>query len=206
MALDPDILKTTLLTCFKTMANDTDFSNGIANACSVFCSTASISTTDGGTVPGGGFVGTGTGTGIVCVPTLASAIISAACLLMPTLGDTADDYLADQLAIGLHTMVSAGIITTTVTGTLTPPPPATPVTPYGGLASGTISCSYTSLAQGLKDCFEEMKNPPEGSTKDGDELFAEKLSELFNDYLTSGTVHTNGQGNILGSIGSGSVQ
>ncbi|MBR4397040.1 MAG: hypothetical protein IKS93_04220 [Methanobrevibacter sp.] len=204
MALEPTVLKTTLLTCFKTMTSDTDFSNGIANACSIYCGTASISTNDAGAVSGGAFAGTGTGTGIICVPTIAFGYISAACVLMPTLGDAADNYLADQLAIGLHSMVSAGTITTAVTGILTPPPPATP-TPYGGAATGKIICSYTALAQGLKDCFESMRNPPEGSTKDGDELFAEKLSELFTDYLTAGTVSTNGQGNLAGSVGNGTV-
>lgn len=202
MSLSPEVLKNTLLFCFKSMTSDTDFSNGIANACTVYCATATIDTVDAGVISGGSFAGKGSGNGIICSPPLASTIISAACLLMPTLGDLADNYLAEQLAIGLNTMVSAGTITTNVTGILTPPPPAVPV-PTTGTATGSIICNYITLSQGLKDCFERMKHPPEGV--DGDEMFAEELSNLFTDYLTQGQVITNGQGNLVGSVGTGAV-
>jgi hypothetical protein len=40
---------------------------------------------------------------------------------------------------------------------------------------------------------------------DGDDYFAEKLSDLVNDYFTAGSIATSGQGALSGTAGSGTI-
>lgn len=205
MAFVTETLQLALYSVFNSMkdGNVTTFSNGISNAIVTFVSTGSVITVDSGTVTSGTFAGSGNGTLSVTATSCAS-IIKSACDTMKDMS-SGGDYLAQKLGEGVKKMTEEGTVTTTVTGVLTPPPPATPVSPYGGRASGSISCSEISLVTALKELFKEMYNKKDDKTYDGNLEFAKKLATEINSFWTSGTISTDGSGNIEGSEGSGSI-
>lgn len=186
-----------------TDGNEDTFPNGISAAVVTFVSGGVVSTTDGGTVSGGAYSGSGTGK-LTVTASACAAIIKKACTDMKTMTSGGNDYLAEEMGKGFKKMADDGVITTTVTGTLTPPPPA-PVSPYGGAAKGTISCSETTLVTKLKALFQKMYNQREQEGFDGNKEFAKVLANEINSFYTSGTISTDGQGNIAGSSGSGSI-
>lgn len=187
-----------------TDGNEDTFPNGISVAVVTFVSGGVVSTIDAGTVTGGTYSGSGTGK-LTVTASACAAIIKAACTAMKTMTSGGDDYLAEEMGKGFKKMADDGVVTTTVTGVLTPPPPATPISPYGGAAKGTISCSETTLVAKLKALFQKMYNQREQEGFDGNKEFAKELANEINSFYTSGTISTDGQGNIAGSSGSGSI-
>ena len=187
-----------------TDGNEDTFPNGISTAVVTFVSGGVVSTTDGGTVSGGTYAGSGTGQ-LTVTASACAAIIKAACTAMKTMTSGGDNYLAEEMGKGFKKMADDGVVITTVTGTLTPPPPATPISPYGGAAKGTSSCSETTLVTKLKALFQKMYNQREQEGFDGNKEFAKELANEINSFYTSGKISTNGQGNIEGSSGSGTI-
>ena len=205
MAFVINDLKDDIKAVFDSMTDGDNsvFANGIANAVVTFVGTGDVSTTDGGTVPGGVFAGSGSGK-LSVTATKCAKTIKDACDAMNTMSSGMDDYLAEKIGEGIQQMADDGVVTTTVTGTLTPPS-SPPVTPYGGSATGSISCNSASLISDLKDVFATMWDNRGTSGYDGDTAFAQGLAQAVNDFWTSGAVSTNGEGNIEGSQGSGSI-
>ena len=187
-----------------TDGNEDTFPNGISTAVVTFVSGGVVSTTDGGTVSGGTYAGSGTGQ-LTVTASACAAIIKKACAAMKTMTSGGNDYLAEEMGKGFKKMADDGVVTTTVTGTLTPPSPATPISPYGGAAKGTISCSETTLVTKMKALFQKMYNQREQEGFDGNKEFAKVLATEINSFYTSGTISTDGQGNIAGSSGSGAI-
>lgn len=206
MALNKAQLQSDFEDVFESMTdgNEDTFPNGISNAVVTFVSGGQVSTQDAGTVTGGTYAGSGTGK-LTVTASACAAIIKAACTAMKTMTSGGDDYLAEEMGKGFKKMADDGVVTTTVTGVLTPPPPATPISPYGGAAKGSISCSEATLVSKLKLLFKKMYNQREEEGFDGNKEFAKELANEINSFYTSGTISTQGQGNIEGSTGSGSI-
>ena len=206
MAFNKAKLQSDFEAVFESMTdgNEDTFPNGISAAVVTFVSGGVVSTTDGGTVSGGTYAGSGTGK-LTVTASACAAIIKKACTTMKTMTSGGDNYLAEEMGKGFKKMADDGVVTTTVTGTLTPPPPATPISPYGGAAKGTISCSETTLVAKLKALFQKMYNQREQEGFDGNKEFAKVLANEINSFYTSGTISTDGQGNIAGSSGSGAI-
>ena len=206
MAFNKAKLQSDFEAVFESMTdgNDDTFPNGISAAVVTFVSGGVVSTTDGGTVSGGAYSGSGTGQ-LTVTNSACATIIKAACTTMKTMTSGGNDYLAEEMGKGFKKMADDGVVTTTVTGVLTPPSPATPISPYGGAAKGTISCSETTLVTKLKALFQKMYNQREQEGFDGNKEFAKVLANEINSFYTSGTISTDGQGNIAGSSGSGAI-
>ena len=207
MAFSKSTLQTDILTVFNNMgsnATNDDFANGLANAVVAFVGTGQVSTTDGGTVPGGAFSGGGTGT-LSVTATNCAKIIKDACEEMNNMTSGGNNYLAEELGKAFKKMADEGTVTTTVTGTLTPPSPSPPITPYGGSAYGNISCDSTAMVQALKILFSNMYTHAGEDDYNGNLEFAKELATQLNNFWTSGRISTSGEGNIEGSSGSGSI-
>lgn len=206
MAFNKAKLQSDFEAVFESMTdgNEDTFPNGISAAVVTFVSGGVVSTTDGGTVSGGTYAGSGTGK-LTVTASACAAIIKAACTAMKTMTSGGNDYLAEEMGKGFKKMADDGVVTTTVTGTLTPPSPATPISPYGGAAKGAISCSETTLVTKLKALFQKMYNQREQEGFDGNKEFAKVLANEINSFYASGTISTDGQGNIAGSSGSGAI-
>ena len=207
MAFSKSTLQTDILTVFNNMgsnATNEDFANGLANAVVAFVGTGQVSTTDVGTVPGGAFSGGGTGT-LSVTATSCAKIIKDACEEMNNMTSGGNNYLAEELGKAFKKMADEGTVTTTVTGTLTPPSPSPPITPYGGSATGSISCNSTAMVQALKILFSNMYTHAGEDDYNGNLEFAKELATQLNNFWTSGRISTSGEGNIEGSSGSGSI-
>ena len=206
MAFNKAKLQSDFEAVFNSMTdgNEDTFPNGISAAVVTFVSGGVVSTTDAGTVSGGTYAGNGTGK-LTVTASACAAIIKKACTTMKTMTSGGDNYLAEEMGKGFRKMADDGVVTTTVTGVLTPPSPATPISPYGGAAKGTISCSETTLVTKLKALFQKMYNQREQEGFDGNKEFAKVLANEINSFFTSGKISTDGQGNIAGSSGSGSI-
>lgn len=207
MAFSKSTLQTDILTVFNNMgsnATNDDFANGLANAVVAFVGTGQVTTTDGGTVPGGAFSGGGTGT-LSVTATNCAKIIKDACEEMNNMTSGGNNYLAEELGKAFKKMADEGTVTTTVTGTLTPPSPSPPITPYGGSATGSISCDSTAMVQALKILFSNMYMHAGEDNYNGNLEFAKELATQLNNFWTSGRISTSGEGNIEGSSGSGSI-
>lgn len=205
MGFSVDTLKTAFENVFASMTdgNDDTFPNGITNAVVTFVCTGQVTTTDGGAVTGGAYVGSGSGS-LVVTPTACAQIIKQACLTMKTMTSGGADFLADEIGRGLQKMADDGQVTTTVTGTLTPPS-SSPITPYGGTATGNIQCNGTTVATALKTLFNKMWNDRNNEGYDGNADFADGLAKAVNTFWTTGIVSTKGAGNIAGSTGTGTI-
>ena len=207
MAFSKSTLQTDILTVFNNMgsnATNEDFANGLANAVVAFVGTGQVTTTDGGTVPGGAFSGGGTGT-LSVTATNCAKIIKDACEEMNNMTSGGNNYLAEELGKAFKKMADEGTVTTTVTGTLTPPSPSPSITPYGGSATGSISCNSTAMVQALKILFSNMYTHAGEDDYNGNLEFAKELATQLNNFWTSGRINTSGEGNIEGSSGSGSI-
>ena len=214
MALDKNSLSSDILSVFNSMKSraqsktnpptNADFSNGISNAVVTYISKGEVSTNDSGTIPTGTYTG-GKGKGKLTVTaTNCAKIILDACDNMNN-RNRDDDYLAEEIGKALKKMADEGTVATTVTGGTMTPPSGQPVTGYGGSAVGTISCNSTSLVSNLKTVFSEMSRRREENNFDGNEYLADELASNIHSFWTSGTVSTNGIGNLEGSSGSGSI-
>lgn len=207
MAFSKSTLQADILAVFNNMgsnATNDDFANGLANAVVAFVRTGQVTTTDGGTVPGGAFSGGGTGT-LSVTATNCAKIIKDACEEMNNMTSGGNNYLAEELGKAFKKMADEGTVTTTVTGTLTPPSPSPPITPYGGSATGSISCNSTAMVQALKILFSNMYAHAGEDDYNGNLEFAKELATQLNNFWTSGRISTSGEGNIEGSSGSGSI-
>lgn len=207
MAFSKSTLQIDILTVFNNMgsnATNDDFANGLANAVVAFVGTGQVSTTDVGTVPGGAFSGGGTGT-LSVTATNCAKIIKDACEEMNNMTSGGNNYLAEELGKAFKKMADEGTVTTTVTGTLTPPSPSPSITPYGGSATGSISCNSTAMVQALKILFSNMYAHAGEDDYNGNLEFAKELATQLNNFWTSGRISTSGEGNIEGSSGSGSI-
>lgn len=210
MAFNEQTLKNNLSTLFAQMKEDTSgdntvFANGISTYISQFANTGSVSTTDAGTIAAGVFAGSGSGS-MTSTPAACFATILAACLKMKTATDEEKEqgvydnkYLAQEVGKGIQQMADTIVVSTTVAGTTTP----SSGTPYtdGGQAQGQIQCNNGSLIQNLQTAFESMINDEE---KDDDWL-AGQIAQEVHTYFKQGSIVTYGQGNLQGSVGSGSV-
>lgn len=228
MALDSEKLSSDILSVFNSMKDraqsttnpptDTDFSNGISNAVVTYISKGEISTNDSGKIPTGTYTG-GKGKGKLTVTaTNCAKIILDACIELnkqyeeeeseeeESEEDKKDyNYLAEEIGKALKKMADEGTVATTVTGGTMTPPSGQAVTGYGGSAEGTISCNSTSLVSNLKTVFSEMGRRREENNFDGNKYLADELADNIHSFWTSGTVSTNGIGNLEGSSGSGSI-
>lgn len=206
MAFNKAQLQSDFEDVFESMTdgNEDTFPNGISDAVVTFVSGGQVSTQDAGTISGGVYSGSGTGS-LSVKASACAAIIKAACTAMKTMTSGGDDYLAEEMGKGFKKMADDGVVTTTVTGTLQPPSSAPPITPYGGTAKGSISCSEATLVSKLKLLFKKMYNQREEEGFDGNKEFAKELANEINSFYTSGTISTQGQGNLEGSTGSGSI-
>jgi hypothetical protein len=110
-----------------------------------------------------------------------------------------DAYLAAQLASGIDSMMIAGTVNTTVKGTVTPPS-GTPFT-TAGTAKGTFTGVMASLQSGFLAAFNAMATMTSG----GDEYLAGQMATVITAYLKAGVIATQGQANLAGSIGAGSM-
>lgn len=216
MALDKKQLQDDLYAVFTSMkganqATDEDFANGIAKAVCGYIKGGKVVTDDGGTVSGGTFAGGGTedlSKNNTLTPDNCASIILNACTNMHKMNSGGDNYLAGEIGKGIKKMSTDLVIKTTVVGTLTPPSPATPVTPYppdGGEAEGSIACSETALVTALIQTFSDMYTNKAKEGYDGDLELAKTLATQTALFWTSGKVSTNGKGDLNGSSGSGSV-
>ena len=214
MALDKDSLSSDILSVFNSMKSraqsktnpptNTDFSNGISNAVVTYISKGEVSTNDSGTIPTGTYTdGKGKGKLTVTATNCAKIILDACDNMNSRNRD--DAYLAEEIGKALKKMADEGTVATTVTGGTMTPPSGQPVTDYGGSAEGTISCNSTSLVSNLKTVFSEMNRRRNEENFDGNEYLADELASNIHSFWTSGTVSTNGIGNLEGSSGSGSI-
>ena len=92
------VLEKTLNKVFTSMTDGKakTFSDGIAKAVVAFVSSGTVQTTDGGTVTGGTFEGSGTGS-LTVTPTKCSSSIESACTTMKTMTSGGNDYLAQEI-------------------------------------------------------------------------------------------------------------
>ena len=213
MAFVVQTLQDDLYSVFHNMTSGdiTEFSNGIANAIVDFVSTGKVTTTDAGDISAGVYAGKGEGSlsvqasGDAKDPGCAD-IIKTACEKMWTdrnSGDYGSDYLAEEIGKAVKKMADDGEVNTDVKGQVTPPG-SSPQT-LNGKAKGTITCSETALIAGLKKVFSDMWEDRNGEGYDGNLKFAEKLASEVNSFWTSGVINTNGQGELEGSVGVGSI-
>ena len=70
-------------------------------------------------------------------------------------------------------------------------------------------CELVPLTTGLDSCIEhdiaEYQSCAEANRINGNEYLANELASNIHSFWTSGTVSTNGIGNLEGSSGSGSI-
>lgn len=202
MSLATSTLKSDLLALFQDMASDTSgdnsvFSEGVASALKDFIETAAVTTTDAGSVSGGAFTGTGSGT-ISADASECEAIILAACEAMVKMTSGGNAYLAGQIEAGFQAMSDAAVVSCDVTGTLTTTAGASSA--LTGSSTGTIACSY-DLAGDLEAVFEAMVDMTSG----GDEYMAAGMAAAAEAFVLSGVVSTSGEGSLAGSAGAGAA-
>lgn len=178
-------------------AKDDDFSKGISDAVKKFAEAGTIKTVDAGAVPGGGYAGSGSGTLSLDASLCKNPIDTAMQAMKDATGDAA---LASAIASGIQAMTTAGNIDITSSGTLTPPPPATPV-PMAGSGSAKLICVLAPLILALNAAFASMKDMTEG----GDDFLAGKLATAIDAYYKAGKVTGKGSGNLEGASMSGNI-
>lgn len=205
MAFVKKDLKDAISAVFSSMGSSGDnsvFYNGITNAVVAFVLTGDVSTQDEGTVSAGAFSGSGSGK-LTVTATKCAKTIKDACDLMK---DSAhgNDFLAEEIGKGIQQMADDGTVATTVTGECVTPQGST-ISPYGGSAKGSISCDSSSLVASLKDVFRQMWNNKSVEGYDGNAEFASVLADAVYAFWTNGEVSTNGEGNIEGSTGTGTI-
>lgn len=203
MALVKDDLEKDLKKVFSDMkdaaqnSKDDDFSKGISDAVKKFAEAGTITTVDKGTVSGGTYAGSGSGT-LSLDASLCKKPIDTA---MEGMKDASGDAtLASAIASGIQAMTTAGEIDITSSGTLTPPPPA-PTAPMAGSGSAKLTCVSAPLIPAITAAFASMKN----MTKGGDDFLAGKLATAIDAYYKAGKVTGKGSENLEGVSMSGNL-
>lgn len=187
----------------QNMKSDDDMIDGILSCVCDLLGSAVVTTSDSGAVSGGTFVGTGTGT-ISAEPDVGRAILKTACVAMSTMQSGGDAIFADALGNSINAVISSATVDCSVSGIITPPPPATPF-PAIGKSSGVISCSPSDLIKALNATFATMGQMGIVEGFDGNLLFATNLTVNLVLMIGQGSVSTNGQANLLGSVGNGTA-
>lgn len=200
MSLVQSKLKNDLLAAFNSMTDgdDTVFAKKVSKAVADYAQTGVVSTTDAGAISAGAFTGKGTGS-ISVQSSICENILIAACRAMANMTSGGDTYLAAQMANGIHSMISAGNVSTSVVGTVVPPS-GTP-SPMAGQAKGKMIGVSATIQAELIATFKAMGAMTEG----GDKYFAEQAANVVTSYLKAAVITTNGTGSISGSIGSGNM-
>jgi hypothetical protein len=175
------------------------FSERLSKAADDYTETGTINTTDAGAVSSGTFAGKGSGDNTTD-DSICEKIVYAACNNMNTMTAGGNAYLADQLAMGIHSMVIQGEVKTNVTGTVVPPG-SSPV-PMSGTAKGTqMGTAMAAMQASFFTTFTAM----DAMTKDADEYMAQQIATAVDVYLKSAIVNTQGQGPLDGSVGVGAM-
>lgn len=205
MAFNKLVLQNDVKAVFDSMTDGDDwvFANGIANAVVAFVGTGVVSTSDAGGVTAGAFTGSGKGS-LSVSPTLCAKIIKDACDYMKNLESGGNDYLSEQIGAGIQRMADDGVVTTTVTGEVVTPSGST-ISPYGGTAKGDITCVSSPLISALKAVFAQMWDNRSVAGYDGNLELAKEFADKVDAFWKNGVISTSGQGNIAGSVGSGSI-
>ena len=205
MALVDTTLQTALFTLFNAMSGMTSggdiyMAKNTAVAIKTFVLTAQVSTVDAGLVSVVN-VYAGNGTGSPGCFVIDSDSLESDLYETFTKENTSESEIADGIADAIDSACSQeDIISTTTSGTLTPPPPATPISPYTGTGKGTFNGSKSIISEKLLQTFTQMKTMTSG----GDLLFATDFAKAVGDYLRGGTVSVELDTPIVGS-GSGGV-
>ena len=186
---------------FRDIKNDDDFSEKLSKETADFIKKGDITTVDAGTIPGGAF--TGTGKGIIDVNhSTCKQIIYTATQVMKSMVAGGDKYLADNIALGINTMVMIeGKAKIDVTGVVVNPSGVS--SPIKGNAKGKFIDNglSTVLATEIFVIFQAMSKMTEG----GDKFFAEGMGNVVTHYLSGGTITTQGKLVLIGSIGNGKI-
>jgi hypothetical protein len=95
-------------------------------------------------------------------------------------------------------MVSAGTVSTEVTGVMTTPDGPKPL---AGTATGTMAGAAASLQVAFLQAFNDMT----GITEGGDAYMAGKMADAVDAYLKAAVVSTEGENALEGSAGTGSM-
>lgn len=200
MSLVQSKLKNDLLSAFQSMTDGDDsvFAKKVSKAVADYAQTGLVSTTDIGTISAGAFTGKGTGN-ISVQSSICENILIAACKAMSKMTSGGDVYLAAQMASGIHAMISAGEVKTSVVGTVIPPSGGS--SPMAGQAKGSMIGVPATIQAGLIAAFNSMSKMSEG----GDDYFAAQAATVITAYLKAAVITTNGTGSIAGSIGSGAM-
>lgn len=203
MALVDATLQAALLLTFNAMSSMTSggdeyMAKQTSLAVKAFVLTANVSTTDAGTVAATSIY-SGSGTGLPGCFVIDSDALESSLLDVFTQEDVTDDDIADGIADCIDAACSEeDIISTTTTGTLTPPS-GTPTT-YSGTGKGTFSGTKSIISEQLKTTFTAMKTMTIG----GDLLFSQQMASAIGNYLRAGTVSVELDAPIVGS-GTGGV-
>ena len=210
MALNKNKLASDIKAIFRAMKDnydkegydgDDELAKGLAKAFKDYGETGSITTTDGGTVSAGSFVGSGSGSLSLDDSDSYSTLKDAFKTMKEDNKD--DNYMAEQIKVSLDDMYGASdIVETTVNGVITPPSPATPITVTGASGKGTITISFSPVESGLKDFFALMKNIENKKTDDD---LADQIANLVDTAVKTGIVNTNDEGQIAGASGVGTI-
>lgn len=210
MALNKKKLASDIKAIFRAMKNnynkegydgDNELAKGLAKAFKDYGETGSITTTDGGTVSAGSFVGSGSGSLSLDDSDSYSTLKDAFKAMKEDNKD--DNYMAEQIKVSLDDMYgSSDIVGTTVNGVITPPSPATPITVTGASGKGTITISFSPVESGLKVFFALMKNIENKKTDDD---LADQIANLVDTAVKTGIVNTDDEGKIAGASGVGTI-
>lgn len=187
----------------QNMKSDDDLIDGVLSSVCELLSSAVVTTSDKGIVPGGSFIGTGSGS-ISAVSTPGKIILKSACEAMQTMIEGGDDLFATALGNSINAVITSAKVSCNVSGIITPPSPAVPYTGVG-VSSGVIVCNPDNLIQAMKNVFKTMNQNGTSESFDGNQFFAQNLTTNLVTMITSGTVTTAGQTNLLGSIGNGTA-
>lgn len=200
MAFSQSALQAELYSVFNSMTDGDNhkFSKGISGAFKNFVNSGKPQTTDSGSIPTGAFTGASVSGSMTSDSSSCEGIIQSACEAMVN-GSKNNDYIAEKIAEGLQDLTDGTEVNTSVSGTTVPPVPPPPTIPTSGSAKGGINCDTSPVEAGLKACFSSMADMTEG----GNMYFASELARLTYSCLTSGTVNTEGVGNLEGSKGVG---
>ena len=211
MALIDSTLQTAIMTVFNSMngmtsGGDRYMAKNLALAIKNFILTATATSTDAGTVSGTS-VYVGSGSGVPGCFSIDNTVLEDDFYSTFTAENVTDTDIANGIADSINSACSeSNIISMSTSGTLTPPPPATPISPYTGTGKGTFSGDKTIISNkflgilGVKGTFQKMKEMTSG----GDALFAADFASAVGDYLRGGVVNVTLDSPITGS-GVGSV-
>ena len=203
MSLNKDTLKSGLITVFNQMNLKASggieyFASQVSQQVADYIKSGSVSTTDTGSISAGSFTGSGTGS-VKADSSTCEAVLLAALYAMMQMPVGGDDYLATELARGIHTMATESKkVETSVKGTATS---GTTVTIVTGTAKGEFSGTQSTLRSAFIAAFMAMG----GMYAGGNEYLADEIAKAVTTYLKNGTISTQGEGVLSGSSGSGSI-